>query len=84
MTLDPDSDCNQLFPFHGNPRIAAGGPTSQDVVKCQLTGLERDTYSVSFTDDQWIRLQAVFSDGVCDWSQPGVGQRPLEDTWIRF
>jgi hypothetical protein len=84
MTLNPDSDCNQLFPFHGNPRIAAGGPTSQEVVKCQLTGLERDAYSVTFTDDQWSRLQAVFSDGVCDWSQPGVGQRPLEDTWIRF
>lgn len=84
MTLDPDSRCNQLFPFHGNPRIAAGGPTSQDVVKCQLTGLERDTYAVSFTDDQWSRLQAVFPDGVCDWSQQGVGQQALADTWIRF
>ena len=21
------------------------------------------------------RLQAVFPDGVCDWDQPGVGQR---------
>jgi hypothetical protein len=84
MTLDPDSACNQLFPFHGNPRIAAGGPMSQDVLKCELTSLERANYSVSFTDDQWRRLQDVFPDGVCDWSQPGVGQTPLAGTWIRF
>lgn len=84
VTLDPGSACNQLFPFHGNPRIAAGGPTSQDVLKCELTTLERDAYPVSFTDDQWGRLQAVFADGTCDWSQPGVGHVPLEETWIRY
>ncbi|MFW6091903.1 MAG: DUF6351 family protein [Actinomycetota bacterium] len=84
LTLDPDAECNELFPIHRNPRIAAGGPTSADVLKCRLTGMDRDDYAVSFTDDQWDRLRAVFPDGVCDWSRPGVGQVPLEDTWLSY
>jgi hypothetical protein len=84
LTLDPDAECNQLFPIHGNPRIAAGGPTSSVILKCELTDLAREDYLVEFTDEQWSRLQAVFPDGVCDWTRPGVGQVPLEETWLRF
>lgn len=84
LTLDPAATCNQLFPFHGNPRVAAGGPTASDKLKCQLTEMDRTTYPVDFTDEEWSRLQAVFPDGVCDWAQPGVGQVPLEGTWLRF
>ncbi|RIV40581.1 DUF6351 family protein [Micromonospora radicis] len=84
LTLDPAAQCNQLFPFHRNPRIIAGGPTSSAVLKCQLQPLNRAAYGVSFTDEQWQRLQAVFPGGVCDWSKPGVGQVPLKSTWIRF
>lgn len=46
--------------------------------------MDRTVYPVDFTDEEWGRLQAVFPDGVCDWSQPGVGQVPLEGTWLRF
>jgi hypothetical protein len=84
MSLDPASACNQLFPFHENPRIVAGGPESAVVLKCQLTGMSRADYDVSFSDGQWERLQAVFPDGVCDWSLPGVGQVPLQGTWLRY
>ena len=38
---------------------------------------------VTFTDDEWARLEAVFPDGVCDWSKPGRGQGPAE-TWLRY
>ncbi|MFD6754861.1 DUF6351 family protein [Micromonospora gifhornensis] len=84
LTLDPAAQCNQLFPFHRNPRVVAGGPTTSAVLKCQLTPLSRESYEVSFTDEQWQRLQTVFPGGVCDWSKPGVGQVPLADTWIRW
>lgn len=84
LTLDPQASCNQLFPYHRNPRVVAGGPTSSDVLKCQLRPLERSTHEVTFSDEQWQRLEAVFPHGVCDWSQPGVGQTSLADTWIRF
>ncbi|PZG21662.1 hypothetical protein C1I95_06975 [Micromonospora craterilacus] len=84
LTLDPAARCNQLFPYHRNPRVIAGGPTSSAVIKCQLQPLNRAAYGVTFTDEQWQRLQAVFPGGVCDWSKPGVGQVSLADTWIRF
>jgi hypothetical protein len=52
----------------------AGGPVAANVLKCALAAPSRDGYAVAFTDAQWQRLQAVFPDGVCDWSRPGVGQ----------
>ncbi len=59
-----------------SPRQVAGGPRSEDVLKCQLKPLAAADYAgVSFSADQWSRLQAVFSTGVCDWSRPGVGQQ---------
>jgi len=30
---------------------------------------------IVFASDQWARLEAVFPGGVCDWSQPGIGQQ---------
>ena len=61
------------FPYYGDPRIAAGAPLRDDVLKCRLRPMRRDPV---FTDDQWRRLRAVFPDGVCDWRRPGVGQEP--------
>lgn len=59
-----------------SPRQVAGGPRAEHVLKCQLKPLLRADYAAgTFTDAQWSRLQAVFSDGVCDWSRPGVGQQ---------
>jgi hypothetical protein len=59
-----------------SPRQVAGGPRAENVLKCQLKPLLRTDYPAgTFTDAQWTRLQAVFSDGVCDWSRPGVGQQ---------
>jgi len=59
-----------------SPRQVAGGPRSEDVLKCQLKPLVRTDYATgTFTDAQWTRLQAVYTGGVCDWSKPGVGQQ---------
>ncbi|WP_341720105.1 DUF6351 family protein [Micromonospora sp. FIMYZ51] len=84
LTLNSSARCNQLFPYHRNPRVVAGGPTTSAVLKCQLKPLKRTHYAVTFSDSQWQRLRAVFPGGVCDWSKPGVGQVPLRQTWIRF
>jgi hypothetical protein len=46
------------------------------VLKCQLKPLLQADYPAgTFTAGQFTRLQAVFADGVCDWSKPGVGQQ---------
>ncbi len=59
-----------------SPRQVAGGPRAEHVLKCQLKAHARADYATgTFTDPQWARLQAVFADGVCDWTKPGVGQQ---------
>jgi hypothetical protein len=30
---------------------------------------------------QLARLRAIFPDGVCDWNQPGRGQRKPAGSW---
>jgi len=65
--------CAAAFPNFGDPHLGAGAPLEDDVLKCQLKPLSRSNYAVSFTDAQWARLQAVFPNGVCDWSKPSVG-----------
>ena len=62
---------------HASPRQVAGGPLAENILKCQLKLLDPTEYApVVFTDVQLTRLQAAFPGGVCDWSQPGVGQQP--------
>jgi hypothetical protein len=71
--------CNQsvFLKPHASPRQVAGGPLAENVLKCQLKKLNRADYEpIGLSDAQFLRLVAVFGDGVCDFSQPGVGQQP--------
>jgi hypothetical protein len=81
---DSDNPCISGLPPAGDPRIAAGGPIANDVLKCQLKPLVFDDYSVDFTTEQQERLEAVFADGVCDWTRPGIEQRSPIATWLSF
>jgi hypothetical protein len=64
--------------------MTAGGPATNDVMKCQLKPLNRLDYSVSFTDAQWAQLQSTFASGVCDYSKRGVAQRKPKSAWLTF
>jgi hypothetical protein len=75
--------CDQAFPHYALPRIAAGGPLANDIIKCSLKPLRRSDYNAEFTDDQWQRLQATFSQGVCDYRRPGVDQHP-SIPWLTY
>jgi hypothetical protein len=60
-----------------SPRQIAGGPRAEDILKCQLKPLNFSDPGYGgavFSDGQRARLSAVFPDGVCNWSVPGVGQ----------
>jgi hypothetical protein len=70
----PNSQCNTLFPSYAAPRLVAGGPLAANVIKCQLKPLDASDYTVTFTSTEWSQLQAVFPNGVCDWSKTGVNQ----------
>jgi hypothetical protein len=52
------------------------------VIKCELKPLDPADYQVRFSPQQRRRLRALFPDGVCDWSVPGVEQQPLAGTWL--
>ena len=82
--LGATGTCGTLYPVHGEPRQQAGAPLANDINKCQLKPIADADYSVSFTTAQKARLQAVFPNGVCDWSKPGVGQVPLKGTYQRY
>jgi hypothetical protein len=76
--------CNTFYPAGTTPRMAAGGPLTDDIAKCQRKPLNASDYAVMFSGAQWARLNAIFPEGVCDWTKPGVGQEPLAGTWLSF
>jgi hypothetical protein len=77
-------DADPVLAHHSSPHQVAGGPLTEDVLKCELAPARPDRYgTVAFSDDQWRRLGAVFPDGVCDWSRPGVGQQPARP-WATY
>ena len=83
--VDDQAACAAAWPYYADPRIAAGGPFTDHIMKCQLKPHRRNSsdYSglgglgVVFTDAQWERLEAAFPDGVCDYSKPAVGEQPV-------
>lgn len=70
-------DADPFLQPHSSPRQVAGGPLTEDILKCQLKPLSRLDYPPdTFSDAQWARMQALFAGGVCDWSERGVLQVP--------
>src|SRR5258706_499122 len=70
-------DADPRLPKHASPRQVAGGPLAENILKCELKPLNPVDYApLAFSSAQLGRLHAVFPDGVCDWDEAGVGQRP--------
>ena len=67
------------------PRMIAGDAITTDVNKCQLKPLNRnDNYGVlPFSDAQWAQMQALYPEGVCDYTQPGVGSQKTV-SWLTY
>jgi hypothetical protein len=76
--------CSALYPVFAETRMAAGSGLASDVFKCQLKPVNFADYAVSFTAAQQARLQATFPTGVCDWSKPGVDERPPLGAWLDY
>lgn len=84
FTPVPASRCNAVFPFHLNPRLAAGVPLVDDILKCTTKPLNRGDYRVTFTDAEWQQMSRLFPNGVCDYSKPGVNQGAITGTYQRL
>jgi len=79
-----EASCRQIAAAGSSTREAAGGPYTGDVIGCSLKPLRRsDYFPTQFSDDQWKQLETVFPTGVCDWSKPGISQRP-NLTWRSY
>jgi hypothetical protein len=76
--------CNQLYPAFSTPRMVAGEPLANDVLKCQLKRIDTRDYNVRLTSAQEAQLRAIFPTGVCDYDRPGVEQEPTEDLFAFF
>ena len=77
-------ECNKLYPSFPSPRMVAGGPVTNDVLKCQLKPIDLGDYKLTFTEEQKQRLSTIFPQGVCDWSKPGVEQRKPSGVWLSY
>ena len=76
--------CTEAYPVAADARRVAGAPLRDDVLKCQTKPIDASVFTRTVTDQQLDQLRQVFPDGVCDWTQPSVGQVPLSGTWLTF
>ena len=80
----PQASCDAVVQAYSSPRIEAGMPLTDDVMKCELKPLVRTDYlPIVFTDAQWATLQSAFPDGVCDYSKPAVDFTPTVP-WLSY
>jgi hypothetical protein len=89
IVAPPDDErCMAAYPVSEEPRMAAGGPRSGDVLKCERVpvdeAVDQGQYEVELSDAEVERLAAIFPGGVCDWSQRSVGYGPPDTVWPSF
>lgn len=75
------SPCLKQYPLYSTPRMVAGAPLANDIVKCQLRPPKRRDYPKSMKKRQWRRLKKIFPSGVCNFSMPGQFDTPYRGTW---
>lgn len=79
-----NTTCNRLYPAFSTPRMVAGEPLANNVLKCHLKSINAHDYKVNLTDGEMSQLRTIFPSGVCDFSVPGVSQVPTRGTWQSF
>jgi hypothetical protein len=73
--------CSLLLPVSRTPRLVAGMPLSDDVIKCQRKPLDAADYPAGLTAEQRAALEAVFPTGVCDFSKPAAEDVERSMVW---
>src|SRR6185369_7511238 len=67
-----------------DPRLVAGAPLADDIVKCRLKPIDVAGYRVAFSAAEMDELRSIFPSGVCDYSQPGVNQSQPVGTYLKL
>lgn len=74
----PTGDCLALFPNFQSSRNVAGAPLTDTIFKCHLQNIEqaisKGIYGTLDMGPWKQRLDAIFPDGVCDYTQGDMGK----------
>jgi hypothetical protein len=73
--------CALALPVVSTPRMVAGMPLSDDVIKCQRRPLTAADYPAGATDAQLAQLRAAFPTGVCDYRKPAAEDVARSMVW---
>ena len=84
QTFAGSNRCNEIYPAFATPRQVAGAPLANDIVSCRLREVARSDYSSFLTDEEFAELQAIFPEGVCDWSRPDASNANHQGVWKSF
>lgn len=82
-SLGNSGPCGSKLTYFEDPRMTAGAPLTNDILKCQLRPFRAADYP-NMAPALVARLKAVFSSGVCDYAKPSVGFRSLKRTWLSY
>ena len=79
LDAEPAGTCTEQFQIHRSSRIVAGGPIEGGIFQCGLKSVAQaisdgDYGSWTPSTAEQARLNEIFPDGVCDWSQDDVGR----------
>lgn len=75
--------CGSKLPYFEDPRMTAGAPLTNDVLKCRLRPFRAADYP-DMAPELLERLKVTFAHGVCDYTQPSAGYRRLKGTWLAY
>ncbi|HEY0973641.1 MAG TPA: DUF6351 family protein [Solimonas sp.] len=90
--------CSLALPVTRTPRMVAGMPFTDDVIRCQLKAIDPADYQGRLSAGQLDELRTIFPNGVCDFSKPaaedvahsllwpslGSGSQPLEPFELKW
>jgi hypothetical protein len=76
-----DTKCNRLYPAFSTPRMVAGEPLTNDVLKCRLKPIAAADYAGKLDKNGLADLRTIFPHGVCDFRKAGVGQVRTKTPW---
>ena len=78
---DDTGICGSAYPSASGPRMEAGQPLANDILKCSLKPVDPAEYGVTLTPAQLTRLRQIFPGGTCDNDAPGVEAKINRRTW---
>ena len=74
--------CAVALPVVATPRMVAGMPLSDDVIKCQRKPVIAADYPAGVTEAQLAQLRTIFPTGVCDFTKPAAEDVEHSMLWV--